>query len=223
MRRELFSLILRGLAYAVPVLALVILGFAWLVEHRQWIPFGLATAVIVGFLLGLSRWLARASQQRYTPTPAPVTTWPDAGQQAWAEVDRFAASVEAAPPPIDDLAQVAQTERRAVLAPMHLRGMTLHAVILVEIAPALDVLRMHVQTDGGRAEKGQDARDSQQETVHRPILRPHADRAARDRPSRSISLRSMLPGAIDGNQLPTVCRLADQATCTNNGIPPQAG
>jgi len=104
MRRELFSLILRGLAYAVPVLALVILGFAWLVEHRQWIPFGLATAVIVGFLLGLSRWLARASQQRYTPTPAPVTTWPDAGQQAWAEVDRFAASVEAAPPPIDDLA-----------------------------------------------------------------------------------------------------------------------
>ncbi len=100
LRRELTSLALRAFAYAVPVIALAGLGGFWLMEHQRWLPFGLAVAAITGALLIASRWLALSGKAHSTPPP--VTTWPDAGRKAWAEVDALAARMEAAPPQFGD-------------------------------------------------------------------------------------------------------------------------
>lgn len=100
MRRDLVSLVLRVAACAVPLVALVPLGIAWLGEHRGWIPFGVATATTAGILLLASRGLALS--RGHAPNPPPAGTWPDIGLQAWDDVNRLAARVEVAPPDVGD-------------------------------------------------------------------------------------------------------------------------
>ncbi len=100
LRRELTSLALRALAYAVPVIALAGLGGFWLMEHRKWLPFGLAIAGVTGALLVASRWLALSGKAHSAPPP--VTTWPDAGRKAWQDVDYLAGRMEASPPQFGD-------------------------------------------------------------------------------------------------------------------------
>jgi predicted GTPase len=102
MRREIASLTLRAVAYAVPAVVVASLGLLWLFEHEQWLPFGLAIAAATGVLLVLSKILTRPVGRR-AATPPPGAMWPDAGSQAWADVDRIAARVAAAPPPFGDM------------------------------------------------------------------------------------------------------------------------
>jgi predicted GTPase len=101
MRREVTSLVLRALAYALPVVALAAVGIAWLFEHDRWIAFSLATVAIASVLLIMSRLLGRSGHQR-SPSPPPVATWSDAGQKAWEDVDQLAARSSAAPPAFGD-------------------------------------------------------------------------------------------------------------------------
>lgn len=100
LRRELTSLALRAVAYAVPGIALAGLGTIWLFEHREWLPFGLVVAGVTGTLLVIARLLALSGRSR--PTAPPVATWPDAGRKAWEDVDRLAARLESNPPAFGD-------------------------------------------------------------------------------------------------------------------------
>ena len=102
MTRDLASLLLRAAAYALPAVVLSGLGVAWLVEHRRWLPLGLATAAVTAALVLVSRWLAHTT--RAAATEAPVAIWPDAGRAAWRDVDAIALRVAAAPPPFGDTA-----------------------------------------------------------------------------------------------------------------------
>ncbi len=102
MRRDVACLVLRMLAYAMPLLALAAIGILWLVEHEHWLPFGLALAAASGVLLTASRLLGRSAPRPRAPPPA--HTWPEAGIRAWDDVDRLAVRAAAAPPPFADMA-----------------------------------------------------------------------------------------------------------------------
>ena len=102
LRRELTSLSLRALGYAVPLLALAGFGAAWLSEHEQWLRFGLVIAAVTGIFLVASRLLALSG--RASRVPPPEQAWPDAGLRAWDDVDRLASTMESDPPPLGDAA-----------------------------------------------------------------------------------------------------------------------
>lgn len=103
MRREIASLTLRAVAYAVPFVVVAALGLLWLFEHEQWLPFGLGIAATTGALLVASKLLTRPNPRRLATRP-PVDTWPDVATAAWADVDRIASRVATAPPSFGDMA-----------------------------------------------------------------------------------------------------------------------
>jgi predicted GTPase len=92
---------LRALAFGLPYLALAVFGLLWLRERQLFLPF----AAVASLLLALQWVVLRCLRTRpveHDPVPLPTRTWPAAGEKAWAEVDRLAASVEADVPPLGD-------------------------------------------------------------------------------------------------------------------------
>lgn len=88
---------LRLAAFGLPFAALLVLGCLWLTQRGLLLAFVVATSLLsVGQWLAL-RWL-RWRPAAYVAMPPPSGTWPPAGEQAWADVDRLAARVEANTP-----------------------------------------------------------------------------------------------------------------------------
>jgi predicted GTPase len=102
MRRDLLSLMFRGLAVGLPLAALIILGVLWTFEHGQWLSFGLALAASSGVLLVASKMLARRPDRWALREPA-SERWPDAGSAAWSDVEGIAHRVAAEPPALGDM------------------------------------------------------------------------------------------------------------------------
>jgi len=95
------SFALRVVVFGLPYLLLMLIGCLWLYEQRLFLQY-----VGVSILISVVGWLLLrriASRSASAPsTPPPVETWPEAGERAWADVDRLAARAEANPPSFDD-------------------------------------------------------------------------------------------------------------------------
>ncbi|HEX4143089.1 MAG TPA: GTPase [Pirellulales bacterium] len=95
------KLALRVVIFGVPYALLMIIGCLWLYEHRLFFPFVCATAFLSVAGWSILRWI-QSRPTTHHAMPPPVSTWPPAGEKAWAEVDRLATRVEANPPPYND-------------------------------------------------------------------------------------------------------------------------
>ena len=108
MSRLQLRFVLRLAAFGLPYLVLMVLGIFWLYD-RGWMLYFLVAASLLSLLAWLAlKWL-QSRPVRERPTPPPSKTWPPAGEAAWADVDRFAAHVEANPPPLADANQWSET------------------------------------------------------------------------------------------------------------------
>ncbi|HEV3345156.1 MAG TPA: GTPase domain-containing protein [Pirellulales bacterium] len=92
---------LRALAFGLPYLTLAVFGLLWLRERQLFLPFAAAASLLLAIQWAVLRYLRRRPVAN-DPVPPPTTTWPAAGEKAWADVDRLAAGVEADVPPLGD-------------------------------------------------------------------------------------------------------------------------
>ena len=101
MSRLKLRFILRLTAFGLPYVVLAVLGLAWLRDRGLLLYFLIAASLLSAFTWLTLKWLdSRPMSARALPPPS--KTWPPAGEAAWADVDRFAAQVEAKPPSLSD-------------------------------------------------------------------------------------------------------------------------
>jgi predicted GTPase len=101
MNRLKLRFALRVLAFGLPYAVLMVLGLFWLAEHKAFLPFVVAASSLSALQWLVLRWI-RSRPLGHQGTAPPSKSWPPAGENAWAEVDRLAAQTEANMPPFND-------------------------------------------------------------------------------------------------------------------------